>query len=66
MCECHDRAQRARRLIDADGEVLTDRFGQMRPHPAVRIEHSARMAMLSGLRSLKLDVGGTFDEEDDE
>jgi phage terminase small subunit len=64
VCESHDRAQRAKRMIDAEGEVFVDRFGQRRPHPAVRIEHSARMAMLAGLRSLNLDVGGTF--EDDE
>lgn len=52
--ESHDRAQQARKLIDADGMVSTDRFGQRKPHPAVAIERDARTQMMAALRALRL------------
>ncbi len=51
-----DRMEAARKLIDAEGSVVKDRFGQPRAHPAVVIERDARSAMLTGLRQLNLDV----------
>ena len=53
-CEAHDRAQQARKMIDADGMVSTDRFGQRKPHPAVQIERDARTQLMAALRALKL------------
>ena len=56
-CESFDRAERARKLIDADGEVITDRFDQKRVHPAAAVERDARSQMLAALKALKLDGG---------
>lgn len=53
-CEAFDRSQQARRRIDRDGAVLTDRFGQRKAHPACAIERDARGQMISALRALKL------------
>jgi hypothetical protein len=53
---CFDRAEEARRLVDAQGAVLKDRFGQSVPHPALKAERDARGQMMSALKSLNLDV----------
>jgi hypothetical protein len=50
------RAAEARDLIDRDGPVILDRFGQKVPHPAIRIEHGARAQLLQALKQLNLDV----------
>lgn len=51
-----DRAEAARALLDKDGVVLVDRWGQSKPHPAVVIERDARAGMLSALKMLNLDI----------
>ena len=59
-CEAFQRAAEARKLIDRDGAVIMDRFGQQKPHPAISIERDNRGQMISALRALKLapeDVG---------
>jgi P27 family predicted phage terminase small subunit len=56
-CEAFDRAERARQLIDRDGECLKDRFGQVRVHPACAVERDARAQMLMALKALRLDPG---------
>lgn len=56
--EAFDRAQDARKLIEKDGgPVLTDRFGQRKPHPAVAIERDARGQLVSAIRALRLGPG---------
>lgn len=50
------RAHEARALIERDGPLVTDRHGQLVPHPAVRMEHAARAQMLAAIRALRLDV----------
>jgi len=50
-----DRAQQARELVDADGLVTVDRFGQSKPHPAVTIERDARVLFARLMRELNLD-----------
>jgi len=50
-----DRAAQARALVDRDGLVITDRFGQPKPHPAVAIERDARAAHVRIMRELDLD-----------
>jgi phage terminase small subunit len=50
-----DRAQQARALVDAEGMVLRDRFGQAKAHPAVAIERDSRAAYLRACRELDLD-----------
>lgn len=60
-CEAWDRAQNARRIIDEHGEVIADRWGQLKPNPATQVEQQARRAFVMLLRELGLDA----DEVDD-
>jgi hypothetical protein len=41
---------------DADGEAVTDRFGQIRQHPLIPAERDAKSSFLSAMRSLNLDL----------
>ena len=34
LCECQDRIAELSETLRREGQVTTDRFGQMRPHPA--------------------------------
>jgi hypothetical protein len=51
-----DRAESARTLLERDGVVITDRWGQQKPHPAAAVERDARAGMLQALKALNLDV----------
>ena len=53
-CEAADRCESARKLVAAKGEVIPDRFGQLRQHPGVNIERDARAAMVQALKALGL------------
>lgn len=61
-CEASDRADEARDLLAADGLVVTDRYGQVKPHPAAAIERDSRIAEARLLRELALEPGSP--EED--
>ena len=50
------RVEAARKILDADGLVLADRFGQQRAHPAAAIERDARSGLLQALKALGLDL----------
>lgn len=54
--EAHQRARRCRERIDAEGETIRDRFGQLKPHPLLPAERDARAAFLAGIKALNLDV----------
>jgi phage terminase small subunit len=54
--ESSARARRCRERIDADGEAVTDRFGQIRQHPLIPAERDAKSSFLSAMRSLNLDL----------
>jgi phage terminase small subunit len=41
--------------IENDGQMITDRFGQMKPHPLLATERNARGQMLAALKQLELD-----------
>jgi P27 family predicted phage terminase small subunit len=56
-CEAYDRLQEARKVLAEDGAVMTDRWGQKKPHPAAGIERDARNQLHSALRLLKLEPG---------
>lgn len=56
-CEAFDRLQEARKLIDKEGAVLRDRWGQAKAHAACGVERDARTQMHSALRLLKLAPG---------
>jgi hypothetical protein len=51
-----DRADSARKTLNEVGLVVTDRYGQIRPHPAVRTEEVSRAAFVSAMRALGLDL----------
>lgn len=55
--EAFDRKEEARRLIAAEGLVVRDRFGTLKPHPAAAIERDSRLAFGRLVRELDLDVG---------
>jgi P27 family predicted phage terminase small subunit len=54
--EAYDRAEQARRMIAADGLVITSRLGETKAHPAVAIERDSRTAFLAAVKQLGLDV----------
>ncbi len=54
--EAWDRLQEARERIAKDGAYVEDRFGQLRPHPALAIERDSRIAFARILRELDLDA----------
>ncbi len=54
--KCLDRAEGARAMLERDGIIISDRFGQQKPHPAVTVERDARHGMLAALRAMNLDI----------
>ena len=50
-----DEMLAGQKLLQRDGLVTTDRFGCLRPHPAVQIVKTARAGMISAFRALRLD-----------
>jgi phage terminase small subunit len=51
-----DRCEQARALIEKEGSIVRDRFGQPIPHPGVKIERDSRAQFLAALKQLNLDV----------
>lgn len=51
-----DRCQQARGLVNQQGLVVRDTSGQIRPHPAVAIEHDSRLLYLRAMRHLDLET----------
>ena len=51
-----DRCEEARAMLDQDGGIITDRFGQKVPHPAIKLERDCRHQLLQCLRALNLDI----------
>jgi hypothetical protein len=49
-----DRAAELRRVIDREGVSVTDRFGQVRPHPLLDAERRAHSEARMALRELGL------------
>ena len=54
--QAFDRAEDARDLLRKDGITTTDRWGQVKSHPATIIERDSRSGMLAALKSLNLDI----------
>ncbi len=50
------RAEQARALLAAEGLVLRDRFGQIKPHPANVIVRDAEASFRAALKDLQLDL----------
>lgn len=53
--EAWDRAREAREAIEAKGMTFTDRFGQPKPRPEVKIEKDMRGQFRRLMRELGLD-----------
>jgi hypothetical protein len=56
--EAKMRARRCRESIDKIGEVWRDDKNNLRPHPLLAAERSARASYAGFMRLLRLDVGG--------
>jgi phage terminase small subunit len=56
LCQAIDRADKAQELLDAEGLLIVDRFGQQRPLPAVAIRRDAEVTVARLLRELDLDA----------
>jgi P27 family predicted phage terminase small subunit len=54
--ESFDRMNAARVIVEAEGIVTRDRWGQLRPNPAVLAERDSRTAMCRALKQLGLDL----------
>jgi len=52
--EAFDRASEARELVEAEGIVFSNRFGELRAHPAVAIERDSRIGFARLVRQLDL------------
>ena len=55
-CEAMDRMRHCQQSILELGEVIADRYGQLKPHPLLSSERDSRAAMVSALKSLNLDL----------
>jgi hypothetical protein len=55
LAEALDRSADAQRILDADGLLTTDRFGQQHAHPMVGVTLDAEVSAARLLRELDLD-----------
>jgi len=55
-CEALDRGQEARELLAREGLTVTDRYGQLRGHPAASIERQEAVTFARLVRELGLDT----------
>ncbi len=62
--ESFDRAAECRRVIQKEGLISKDRYGQPRLHPAADEERRAKALFASLLKQLNLDVGDPEAEEE--
>ena len=51
-----DRAQEARAMIEEEGPIQEDRFGQKKPHPSVQIEAVSMLNFAKLLRESGIDL----------
>lgn len=55
LAEALDRCDAAVAVVAAEGLVVTDKFGQVKAHPAVNVERDCRIAIARLTRELDLD-----------
>lgn len=53
-CEASDRVDQARVLLDKEGLTTTDRYGQVKAHPAAAVEIQNRRALAALIAQLRL------------
>lgn len=54
--ESLDRLREAQAQIDEHGQLILDRFGQLKANPACGIERDARRDLMAALKALNLDL----------
>ena len=54
--ESFDDMRAAQLIINRDGPIVKDRFGQFRQHPATLVLRDSRNLMLRSLKALNLDI----------
>jgi P27 family predicted phage terminase small subunit len=54
--ECLDRIRAAQAAISEHGEIVKDRYGQVKLNPALVLEKDARNGLLATLKALNLDL----------
>jgi phage terminase small subunit len=54
--ECLDRIRAAQKSIAEHGEIVVDRYGSPKCHPALALEKDARNGLLAALKALNLDL----------
>lgn len=54
--EAFDRMRQAQKVVTNDGILVEDSKGKPLPHPAIKIEERARMAMITALAKLNINV----------
>lgn len=59
--EALDRCKEARLAVAEDGAYVTDRFGQVKAHPAIAVERDSRIAAMRAFRELSLDADAPVD-----
>lgn len=62
MCRTVDTLDRLAALVEDEGEILADRFGQPRPHPALVEARQLRIAYARLSAALRLPAGEEGDE----
>lgn len=55
-CECLDRINEAKEVIDKDGIIYYDSRGNPREHPAIKIESNNKVIFARLMRELCLDI----------
>ena len=61
---CLDRIETAREAVEKDGKAfISDRFGQLREHPALKVEKENRILFSRLLRELGLDTVSVPDRQ---
>jgi len=55
-CECLDRMRAAQQAIAEHGEMVLDRYQQLKTNPACVLERDARNGFLAAIRALNLDI----------
>ncbi len=54
--ECLDRMRAAQKAIEAQGEVVDDRYGVPKQHPACALEKDSRNGLMAALKAMNLDL----------
>jgi hypothetical protein len=54
--EAHAKARLCKEAIAHEGLQVADRFGTLKAHPLLIVEHAARSQFLSAMKMLRLDV----------